>query len=176
MKKDTIILIEFAFLFIGTIYFSIIYPLVKKDNDAATKDIVYSKSYVESVRNEVIEELYGNRETYASNHTGSRAEYIDKEASAAGELVIDEERMQKVYDSKLAEYDANIDHEKVDGIVTARIKELEEKDPYKGYNEKHYDTSRDVMYWEHGGKYFAIIELFFLMAYIIYIKRRKGNR
>lgn len=175
IKKSTIILIGFIILFILNIIFAFVLPYfdsTSSSNDLDTEKIVYSEAYTESLREEIIKELYGSREQYAIDHTGSRADYIDKQASSGGELVIDEDRMQAVYDSKLREFDEMIDNEKIDRLVKQRQEELIANNTYKDFYKSSEDTTREVMYWKHGGKYFAMLELVFMILYIIYIKRK----
>ena len=108
MKKENILLAFIIVILIGMLYHDVVGPRIDVDSnrpDPTTENIVYSEEFTERLREEVITELYGSREYYATEHTGSRADYVDKEASKSGELVIDEVRMQQVYDSKLKEFD-----------------------------------------------------------------------
>ncbi len=70
----------------------------------------------------IITELYGDRTAYADGKTWhTKTNFIDKEKTAAtGEITYDEEAYQAYYDSFLAEYDANIDYEKVASILEER--------------------------------------------------------
>lgn len=178
MKKIDLILISFILIFIGTLISVFVLPRMadkSAERNEDTAKIVYSEHYTESVRESITEELYGNREQYATDRTGSRADYVDKEASTvSGQLVIDEERMQAVYDSKLKEYDDMVDHEKVDALVKERQEQLVEQGVYKGYFKKESTYSREMMYWKNGGKYFAIVELFGMILYVLYIRRKKS--
>ncbi len=144
--------------------------------DTATESIVYSESYTESLREEAIKELYGDREQYAKDHTGSRADYVDKEASASGELVVDEERMQAVYDEKLKEFDDMVDAQKVDNLVKEKQEQLVANQAYKDDNSNQSGhTSRKVMYWKSGGKYFGMLVIVFMIIYLAVseIKKKK---
>lgn len=170
MKKENIILAFIIAIFIGILLHDIVGPRVaenSKKSDPTTDRIVYSEEYTERLREEVITELYGSREHYATEHTGSRADYVDKEASRSGELVIDEERMQQVYDSKLKEFDEMVDQAKVDEIVKERQKKLSEDKAFEGYGEKEVGMNREVMYWNAGGRYFGMVVLAGMALFII---------
>lgn len=178
MKKTTLVLIGLVWLFLSMVITNFILPVVRSHSnkrDTVTEKIVYSDSYTEELREEVIRQLYGSREQYAKEHTGSRSEYVNKEASMAGKLVIDEERMQAVYDSKLQEFDDMIDSEKVDLLVKEKQEQLVESKIYKDVYKKADHTSREMMYWNSGGKYFAMVELFFMILYVVYIKVKKNK-
>ncbi len=178
MKKENIILAFIIVLLIGMLFQDIVRPRLDMDSqkpDPKTDSIVYSEEFTERLREEVITELYGSREGYATEHTGSRADYVDKEASKSGELVIDEDRMQQVYDSKLKEFDEKVDQAKVDEIVKERQKELSEEKAFKGYGEKEVGMNREVMYWNAGGRYFGMVVLACMALFLIIrkIKRTK---
>lgn len=178
MKKTTYILIGFIFLFTMTVITTFVLPVIDSHSnkkDPVTEKIVYSDSYTQGLREEAIRQLYGSREQYAKEHTGSRSEYVDKEASMAGKLVIDEECMQAVYNSKLQEFDDMIDSVKVDLLVKEKQEQLVESKIYKDVYKKSDHTSREMMYWNSGGKYFAMVELFFMILYVIYIKVKKNQ-
>lgn len=70
----------------------------------------------------IIEELYGDRIAYADQKTWhSKTDFVDKEKSAAaGEIIYDEEAYQAYYDSFLAEFDAQVDHQKVTNLLEER--------------------------------------------------------
>jgi|GEM_PF-3888861 len=172
MKKENVLLVILIIVFAQSVYGEFIGPGVaasKTDNQNTAK-VVYTDEYRESVRQDVIQELYGSRETYASEKTGSRADYLDKEASKGGEMVIDEKRMQQVYDSKLQEYDARIDNEKVDKIVNERLEQVVDEGRYDDLAESNEVTSKDVMYWKNGGKYFALVVEALMILFILYRK------
>ena len=176
MKKDNIILACIIVIFIGILFHDVVGPLLdanSKRPDPTTDSIVYSEEFTERLREEVITELYGSRETYATEHTGSRADYVDKEASMSGELVIDEVRMQQVYDSKLKEFDEMVDQAKVDEIVKERQNELSDDKVFKGYGDEEVGMNREVMYWNAGGRYFGMVVLA-AMAIVIIIRKMKA--
>jgi len=176
-KIEYILLIILIAVFVGSLVWMLfIEPkmLDQTDNNQNTADIVYTEEYKQSVRENVIYELYGSREAYATEKTGSRADYVDKEASKNGELVVDEERMQQVYDSKLAEFDSMIDNDKVDEIVNKRLEQLVDAGVYNTLAEDNKVSSRDVMYWKNGGKYFALVVEAVMILYVVFrIIRRK---
>jgi len=176
MKKEDILLIILIIVFIGSLFFSFVDPnVVDSDDNQNTTNIVYSDEYKESVRENVIIELYGSRESYASEKTGSRADYVDKESSKDGELVIDEDRKQQVYESKLKEFDSMIDNEKVDEIVAERLEQLVDEGAYNNLAESNKISSRKVMYWKNGGKYYALIVEAVMILCLLY-KRRKESK
>ena len=180
MKKTYFVLFGLISLLVMMVIHNFIVPYIEsksESKDTSTKKVVYSEAYTKSLREEAIEELYGSREQYARDHTGSRADYIDKEASKSGELVIDEERMQTVYNQKLQEFDAKVDSEKVDKLVKEKQEQLVEsqayKDMYKVDQNEHY--SREMMYWNSGGKYFAMVVDLFMILYLIFFKLKKNK-
>lgn len=178
MKKENFLLACIIVIFIGMIYHDLVRPRLVENStkaDPKTESIVYSEEFTERLREEVITELYGSRETYATEQTGSRADYVDKEASMSGELVIDEERMQQVYDSKLKEFDEMVDQAKVDEIVKERQNKLSEEKAFKGYGEKEVGMNREVMYWNAGGRYFGMIVLAGMAIFIIIRKIKRNN-
>lgn len=179
MNKVNIVLTGLIVLFVSMVFSNFIYPIIKANTpskDTSTEKVVYSEAYTASLREDVIQELYGNREQYAKEQTGSRADYVDKAASQAGELVIDEARMQEVYNQKLNEFDSKIDQEKVDALVKERQEQLVESEAYKDFyktdGSEHY--SREMMYWNSGGKYFAMFVNLLMIIYLIYYKKKKG--
>lgn len=179
MKKENILLVFIIVILVGMLYHDVIGPRVDADSnrpDPTTENIVYSEEFTERLREEVITELYGSREYYATEHTGSRADYVDKEASKSGELVIDEVRMQQVYDSKLKEFDDMVDQTKVDEIVKERQSKLSEDKAFKGYGEKEVGMNREVMYWNAGGRYFGMVVLAGMALFIIIRKIIRRNR
>ena len=70
----------------------------------------------------IINELYGDRTTYADNKTWhAKTDFLDKEKTAeTGEITYDEEAFAKYYDSFLEEYDAMIDHDNVAALLEER--------------------------------------------------------
>lgn len=145
--------------------------VLAKDDD--TEKIVYSEEYTESLRQQVITELYGSREQYATDQTGDRKNYIDKEASKDGELVIDEERMNAVYESKLKEYDSKIDYDKVNSIVKERQEQLVKDQSYAHVLDENKVTRHKAMYFRTSYKYFACGVIIFLAIVAVYKNRHK---
>lgn len=171
MRKSRIVCIAvmaiFAIMFVG----SFIYPLVKKESGSKgnkTKSIVTTEEYTKYLREEVVEDLYGNREAYAAQHTGSRADYIDKNASQGSTLVIDEERMERVYQSKLAEYDAMIDQSKVDALVKERQDAMISEGVFDDISSNERTLSAKQRRWNEGGRCFGgavIIVMLFIVCF-----------
>ena len=93
----------------------------------------------------------------------------------SGELVIDEVRMQQVYDSMLKEFDDMVDQSKVDEIVKERQNKLSEEKAFKGYGEKEVGMNREVMYWNAGGRYFGMVVLAGMALFIIIRKIRRSR-
>lgn len=173
MKKEDLLLIAMIVIFLSTLFVELMAPRLNTGkNNQATANVVYSEEYTASLREAVIKELYGSREQYASDQTGSRSDYIDKAASKNGELVIDESRMQSVYDSKLKEFDAKVDQAYVDEIVKSRQEQLVKEGAYNHVGEKKESTNRDVMYWKNGGKYFALLVELAMIGYLLYKRQR----
>lgn len=133
-----------------------------------TEKIVYSEPFTENLRQEVIRDLYGSREQYAKDATGSRADYVDKEASRGGELVIDEARMQQVYESKLAEFDAKVDMDKVNAIVEERQAKLSAENVFEDpYKDVRHLTGEQIR-WKQSRKYILITDGLIFGCYFLY--------
>lgn len=83
--------------------------------------------------------------------------------------------MQEVYNSKLKEFDAKVDNEKVSAIVMERQEQLVKDEAFKDVNKPRTVRSKEMMYWESGGKYFALVELVVLIIVAIYTRRKQGR-
>lgn len=173
VKKYTwiIVLIGFSLLLIKDIIDD---SIEKPDTD--TPKIVYSESYEESIRESVIKELYGSREQYANNITGDRADYLDKEATAAsGEIVIDEERMAQVYEDALKEFDSQIDYEKVNSIVKERQEQLISERRYEDEYKAERSMTGKQRLWNRSKRYILITDIVIVLAFGLYSMRKKKS-
>lgn len=124
-----------------------------------------AKVYTEAVENlngfheteeSIIRELYGDRNGYADKMTfHTDVNFVDKEASAReGAIVYDEEAKAAYYNSFLEEYDAMIDHEKVNSILEERK---------AAYIETH-KTATEIVQKEYNIKW---LELAFISTVVI---------
>lgn len=141
---------------------------VEPNHATDTERVVYSEAYTESLRQEVIRELYGSREQYAKEQTGSRADYVDREASMSGEMVVDEARMQQVYESKLLEFDAKVDEAKVEEILRQRQESLAASGAYEDPYKVEKTLTGEQIRWRQSRNYILITDGLVLIGYGFY--------